>query len=240
MRWFVAQMAMLGALMLPLPAFAAEPAYQPPQGCVLDMTVQLHDCHLANHFHCADDPVGDRWVSYTDGGGEYFLSHIDRETRWIESISLQDGVIDRLDESGSADHASFSTLLATGRDDFDFITTSSNGEPRRYIGFDQLTGTTVKVGKVVLERSTFQLRIEDGSGNFIALRKGNQLIDRDMRVFFSDAETFENAAGDTASTFEAPAAFAFPGEAGFGATKPEFDCDMMMTHLLPIDIKPTL
>ena len=33
------------------------------------------------------------------------------------------------------------------------------------------------------------------------------------------------------SKAEAPAAFAFPGDKGFGATKPEYDCDMMMTRL---------
>lgn len=239
-RWFVARLATLGALLMPLPAGAAGPVYQPPRGCTLDMTVQLHNCQVANHFRCADDPAGDRWVSYADGGGEYFLSHIDRETRWLESISRADGTIDRLDESGSADHASFSTLLSTGRDDFDFATISTTGEVRRYIGFDALTGNTVTISGVTLERTRFELRVEDASGNLIARRKGNQFINRDMRLFFSDAETVENAFGDRASTYEAPAAFAFPGDEGFGATKPEYDCDMMMTNLPSVDIKPTL
>lgn len=214
--------------------------YQPPSGCTLDMTVQTHACQVTNHFHCGQDPSGDRWVSHADGKGEYFLSHIDSETRWIESISLDNGEVDLLDVASSADNASFSTLIAAGRDDFDFVTLSNTGTSTRYVGHDRLTGRVVTIGNVPLEQTEFELRVLDDEGNLVATRKGNQYISRSLRVFFSDRETFESAKGDTASTYEAPVTFAFPGDAGFGATKPEYDCDMMMTDMLPIPMHPTL
>lgn len=222
-----------------LPA-AAGAVFQPPRGCTLDVTVQIHSCQVANLYRCAADPEGDRWISYADGEGEYFLSHIDRETRWLESVDLSSGTVDRLDPDSSEDDASFSTLLAMGRDDYDFVTLSSMGESRRYIGFDRLTGRVQTVGKVPLEQTEFELKVLDAEGNLIATRKGTQFISRQMRVFFGDRETYENAQGDSASTFEAPVSFAFPGDKGFGETKPEYDCDMMMTNMSPIPMQPTL
>lgn len=221
------------------PVFAGA-VFQPPRGCTLDMTVQVHSCQVANHYHCAGDPAGDRWISYADGTGEYFLSRIDRETRWMESVDLEDGTVDLLDTASTSDDASFSTLLETGRDDYDFVTLSNTGESRRYVGYDRLTGRVQTIDKVPLEQTEFELKVLDAEGNLIATRKGTQFINREMRVFFGDRESFENAQGDTATTFEAPVTFAFPGDKGFGATKPEYDCDMMMTNMSPIPMQPTL
>lgn len=224
-KWAVAVVACAAA-----PA-VAEPLFTPPAGCTLAMTVQMHACQVANYYTCAGDPAGDQWVSFADGGGEYFLSHTDAETRWLESISLYDGTVDRLDASASADNASFSALLAGGRDDYDFLTRDSNGETRRYIGHDALNGGGLSIDGVALERCSFEMRIEDGAGNFVATRKGVQFISRSMRLFFADTESYENAFGDKSTTTQGPVSFAFPGEEGFAATRPEYDCEMMMTGL---------
>ncbi|MFT3690648.1 hypothetical protein [Paenirhodobacter sp.] len=219
---------------------AAGAAFQPPRGCTLDVTVQSHSCQVANLYRCSGDPAGDRWISYADGEGEYFRTHIDRETRWLESIDLNTGTVDLLDPASSADAASFSTLLATGRDDYDFVTLSNMGDVRRYVGHDRLTGRVQTIDKVPLEQTEFELKVLDAEGNLIATRTGTQFISREMRVFFGDRETFENAQGDSVSTFEAPVSFAFPGDKGFGAAKPDHDCDMMMTGVSPIPTQPTL
>ena len=213
------------------PMALAEPVFAPPAGCTLTMTVQMHSCQVANYYSCAQDPEGDRWVSFADGEGEYFLSHTDAETRWIESTSLADGEVEQLDAGASADNASFSALLATGRDDYDFITQSSQNGVQRFLGHDQLTGESIRIDGVELERCAFEMRIEDGLGGFVASRRGMQLVSRDMRIFFSDTETYENAFGDKASSAQGPVSFAFPGDAGFAAIRPEYDCDMMMTQL---------
>lgn len=235
-RGELACLATVWGLMGALPAHAAN--FTPPPGCTLDMTVQLRQCQVANYYHCAADAPGDRWVAYADGEGTFFFSRIDAETRWMESFSPESGEIDLLDEGGSADHASFSALLAGGRDDYDFITRNNFGEVRRNIGHDQLTGEVVEIDGVTLERCSFDLRVEDGAGGFLARRRGLQYIHREMRLFFSDTEEFENALGDRASTVQGPVTFAFPGEEGFAAAEPQYDCDMLMTRMSPILTDP--
>ena len=205
--------------------------FTPPAGCEVLVTVQLRQCTVANHYRCAGDAPGDRWISYADGGGLFFTSRIDAETRWLESYSHQTGEIDLLDEAASSDHASFSALLSSGRDDYDFVTANNFGEVRRYKGFDRLTGSRVTIDGVTLERCEFDLSAYDAAGNFVSRRKGLQYISRDMRVFFGDTEEFENAEGERVTTAQPPASFAFPGEEGFASDEPLFDCDMLMTAL---------
>ena len=205
--------------------------FTPPAGCEVLVTVQLRQCTVANHYRCADDAPGARWISYADGSGIYFTSLIDAETRWMESYAHETGEVDLLDEAGSADHASFSALLTTGRDDYDFVTANNFGEVRRYRGFDRLTGEKVTIDGVPLERCEFDLSAFDGAGNFVSRRRGMQYVNREMRVFFGDTETFDNAQGDSVTTAQPPASFAFPGEDGFAAAEPIFDCDMLMTAL---------
>ncbi|MDD8022341.1 MAG: hypothetical protein PHX82_04440 [Paracoccaceae bacterium] len=231
-RATLACLASIGGLCAALPGHAG--VFTPPPGCELEMTVQLHQCQVANHYRCAGDPAGYRTVAYADGSGVFFISQIDDETRWIESFSPETGEIDQLDIAGSKDNASFSALLAEGRDDYDFVTRNNFGEVRRNIGHDQLTGETVTIDGVPLERCTFDLRIEDGAGTFVARRTGQQYISRKMRIFFSDLEDFENAQGDKVQSLQGPVTFAFPGDEGFAAAEPQFDCDMLMTRMSPI------
>lgn len=230
MRKHPAIWAIVGGLCA-APMAHAEPRFAPPAGCEVQFTVQMHSCQVANYYTCAGDAPGDIWASFADGEGEYFVSHTDAETRWVESIALADGEVDRLDMVASADNASFSELLASGRDDYDFVTRSNHGTARRYIGHDLLTGERTTIDGVPLERAGFEMRIEDNEGAYIATRSGMQYISRKLRVFFGDTERFENAFGDTSDTAQAPVTFAFPGEQGFAAATPNYDCDMMMTEL---------
>jgi hypothetical protein len=71
----------------------------------------------------------------------------------------------------------------------------------------------------------------DAEGNFLWRRIGNDLIQRDWRLFFGDRERFENNAGDVEESISSPVAIARPGEKGFLATSPEYDCEQMMTEL---------
>ena len=226
-------LAVIGGL-LAAPMALAQPRFAPPSGCTLTMTVQMRSCQVANYYTCAGDAAGDRRVSFADGEGEYFVSHIDAETRWIENVSLATGETERLDPAASQDNASFSALLDTGRDDYDFVTRSDGGLVQRFIGHDALTGESTRVDGVTLEYCTFEMRIEDTEGGLLGLRKGRQLISREKRLFFGDVESFENSYGDASSSHETPMSFAFPGEKGFGAATPEYDCDMMMTDLSPL------
>lgn len=224
------------AFLASTPAFAAG-SFVPPNGCALDLTVQMRGCQMANVYHCETDPEGERWISYADSKGEYFLSRIDYETRWLESISLIGGEIDRLDEAASKDHSSFSTLLAQGRDAYDFVTQSNFGQTRRQIGADWLVDEHRTVDGITLQRCDFRLETRDTAGNLIARRKGVQYIDPVRRIFYSGPEHYSTPDGTQFDTDNTPVAFATEGDAGFGATKPTYGCDLMMTGLRPEDLQ---
>ena len=222
----------VGALALVIAGAApgAAQTFTPPKGCTLSLTVQMRQCQVANVYSCAGDVPGDRWISYADGVGVYFSSRIDHETRWMESIDHDSGEVDRLLPKAN-DHASFSTLIATGRDDYDFVTENNSGFVERYVGIDRLTGESVTIGGILLERSTFELSSYDAAGAFLTRRTGTQFISRDLRLFFGDTEVFENAAGDRVESFQPPVTFSLPGNDGFGSAKPVFDCNAVLTSL---------
>jgi hypothetical protein len=207
------------------PAFAWASAGMAQGACELAMTVQMQSCQVANYERCGND-----WrITFSDGNGPFFISEIDSETRWTQSVSLDSGEVDTLSPE-AASPASFSDLLASGRDDYDFKTQSQqSGYETRYTGYDALKGGAVTIDGVALERSEFAMKAYAEDGALMWTRAGTQYVSRDMRLFFSDAEMFENAAGDKVDSAGAPASFAFPGEEGFGSETPEVDCDMLMT-----------
>ncbi len=219
----------LGALAL-LPAVAAQAAgkFAAPQGCEVYVTVQMRDCQVSQHYRCAADAPGDQWAAFLDAEGPFYVSRIDAETRWMESFDLITGESDRL--MSETDPASFTTLITTGRDDYDFRTESDSGVVRRYTGHDQLTGETVVIDGVRLERTRFDLTARGADGDVIWRRRGQQLIHRDWRLFFADREDFEDAFGARQSLTDTPVDFAFPGDKGFLAADPVYDCDMTMTQ----------
>ena len=223
--------AILGAALLTFsPAHAAD--FQPPQGCQLKMTVQLRGCVAAQHFVCSADNPGDQWVTYFDQEGARYSSRIDAETRWMESINLRNGIVDIL-EPEAEDHASFSTLMKTGRDDFDFWTRSISGERLRNIGEDRLTGETTVIDGVPLQLTEFQMRVFSETGDLLIESNGQQFVNADHGRFYGGVEESRDWTGEHRETDDSPVTFAMPGEAGFGSTEPVFDCDMQMVMSRP-------
>lgn len=216
------------ALGTALPVHAAG-KFAAPKGCEIFATVQMRGCQVSQHYRCENDAEGDQWSVFLDADGPFYASRIDTETRWVESFDLIAGERDRL--TTEADPASFTNLIMTGRDDYDFRTESDAGVVRRYTGFDTLTGETVTIDGVTLERTKFDLTARDEEGNMIWHRVGQQLIHRDWRMFFADTEAFENALGESDDLVDTPVDFAFPGEKGFRAAEPVYDCDMMEASL---------
>ena len=141
------------------------------------------------------------------------------------------GITDKLVE-GAADEASLSTLLATGRDDFDFDTRANDGVVLNQKGFDVLTGETVQIDGQQLERTEFQLTTTGPDGNLISERRGTQFISRKFGRFFGGIESRTDASGEQTKTNDSPVLFAFPGDKGFGDTTPQFDCDQLLTQIL--------
>ncbi|WBU63441.1 hypothetical protein [Paracoccus aerodenitrificans] len=217
----------MAALLTLSPAEAAQ--FVPPDGCQLEMTVQNRGCRVSQHYVCAQDNPGDQHVVYFDPEGPVHYSKIDAETRWLESTNLITGLSDYL-VPDAQDHASFSTLLATGRDDFDFWTESSTGERLRNVGEDRLTGERVTIDGVELELTEYELRMFSADGQLLIESKGQQFINRDHGRFYGGVEIWSDWTGETREEDDSPASFAFEGEAGFGSTEPLFDCQMQMVR----------
>lgn len=220
--------------LLPLLCFAAGPVLAAdgkitlPAGCTAYVTVQHSDCQVSYHYSCESDPEGDQWAVYAGADGPYYMSRIDAETRWIESHDLIAPESDKLGEEKNP--ASFTTLLETGRDDFDFSTISSSGEKRHYVGYDHLTGKKVTIDGQSFDQTEFKVEAFDAEGKRLHTRTGNQLISRAWRLFFADSDHFENSYGDVEDTVSRPVTFAFPDDPGFLTKRPQFGCDMMTTQ----------
>ena len=218
------------AALLTLPALSASAAnFTPPDGCRLEVTVQNRGCTVSQHYRCSGDAPGDQWVVYFTPDGARYQSRIDRETRWMESTDLPSGLVDTL-EPGARDDASFSTLLQTGADDFDFWTSSSNGERLHHVGRDELTGEKVDVDGVELELTRFQLTTYSEAGDVLIEREGQQFISRAQGRFYGGVERSSDWTGAVENTNDSPVSFSFPGQPGFGSTKPEYDCDLQMVR----------
>lgn len=215
------------AIFTPLPAGAA--TFSPPSGCKLEVTVQNRSCSVSQYYRCGGDPEGDQRSAIFGQNGLTHLSRIDAETRWIESSDPQSGIEDRLVDEAK-DHASFSTLVETGHDDFDFWTQSSTGERLHHAGEDRLTGEKVTIDGVELEKTRFRLVTRDSAGEVLITREGQQFISRTMGRFYGGTETQSDWTGETRTTNDSPVTFSFPGEQGFGSTTPQYDCNQLMTR----------
>lgn len=212
-----------------LPGQAAN--FTPPAGCSLQMTVQNRGCTVSQYYRCDADPEGYQRSAIFGQDGLTHLSTIDAETRWIASESPMSGLGDNLVEEAE-DHASFSGLLKDGRDEFDFWTLSSDGMRLHHQGHDILTGETVEVDGQPLERTRFQLTTRSENGEVLIERQGQQFISREFGRFFGGLETSTDWTGARRETNDSPVLFTFQGEAGFGDTTPQFDCDQLMTQIL--------
>ena len=225
------QTLIAAAILLPGAALAADPKFQAPEGCTVYATVQQRTCQIRHLYRCDGDAPGDQWSVLIDGDGPFFASKIDAETRWLESLDLITGEVDRID--AETDAASFSDLLQTGRDDFAFTTVTDAGVVTQISGFDQLNGESVVIDGVRLERTVFELAAAAEDGSFLWKRTGNQFIHRDWRIFFSDTEDFENNFGDKVSTVDTPEEVAMTGDRGVLSMEPRDDCDVMTASYDP-------
>ncbi len=81
---------------------------------------------------------------------------------------------------------------------------------------------------VTLEETAFDVVATDTSGAELWLVTGNEYIMRDWRTFLSGTRTV-TLPDETFETDGRPVDFAFPGEAGFLALSPRFDCGVMMS-----------
>ncbi|SMY09370.1 hypothetical protein [Flavimaricola marinus] len=214
----------------PLMLFASPVAAQSvslPGGCEAYVTVQKRGCTVSTLFRCEADPEGhQRRMDFNEDGLTY-AGMIDFETRWIESFYAEGAYTDRL-APNPVDPASFSDLIETGYDDWDFGTISDPFAETVYRGYDRLTGVVVVVDGVTLEQTEFDVVAYDTNGNELWQTVGNEFIHRDWRTFLSGTRTITTPT-EVFETDGRPVEFAFPGEDGFQSSEPRYDCGVMLS-----------
>ena len=216
-------------LALAMIACAGTPAlagtWTPPEGCEVFLTVQGKACRVSNHYRCAADATGDQWRADFDLEGLFFQSRINYEAEWVESIETEQGIVQMLDP-GPEDPARFSELLASGVDTFAFGLSRNNGSRSSVRGFDRLTGKTFTIDGVTLEQTAFDATETDDFGN-VQRSRGNEYISREWRIFFAGPGETDLGDGQWRPIDGSPVEFIFPGEKGFAATQPIYDCDAL-------------
>lgn len=219
-------------LLLATPVFGG--TFTPPEGCTLKMTVQSRGCYLANHFTCSADAPGDKWRADFDQEGMFYMSRIDYETQWVESRDLFPTVIQTLDPNPK-DPANFTSLLSTGRDDFEFSLSKDNGEHSNVKGYDKMLGIKVTIDGVEFEVTEFSYQETDDEGNILRQSRGREYVHPEWRNFFSGrSEWFDGT--NWLPLDGSPVKFLFPGDKGFGATQPIFDCNAVTSELPQSDL----
>lgn len=223
-------LALTLASLTPLPALAAN-QWAAPQGCEVFMTVQSKECRVSNHYRCTGDAPGDQWRADFDQDGIFFQSRINSEAEWVESFELNPTIRQEL-LPGAMDPASFSDLVASGRDDFIFRLSKEGGEESDVRGFDRLTGQNVVIDGITLLETEYGFEESDASGSVLRQSRGREYIHPEWRLFFSGpSEWWDGTAWLPVDG--SPVAFIFPGEPGFAATEPLFNCDPVLSLGLP-------
>ncbi|KPP89120.1 MAG: hypothetical protein HLUCCA08_02735 [Rhodobacteraceae bacterium HLUCCA08] len=206
---------------------AANQSFALPEGCEGYVTIQKRGCVVTHLFTCAGDPPGQQRRADLGEDGLDYLGIIDAEAQWVESFHVTAGHTDTLGPR-IRDAASFTELLETGADDFDFETTSDLYGVTRYVGRDGLTGVVVEIDGVPLRETDFELTAFDAAGAELFRVSGREYIHPDWRTFVSGVRRVTSANGVT-ETDNTPVDFAFPGEPGFLARDPVQDCSVVLS-----------
>ncbi len=217
-------------LALIVPAFPATAGtWAAPEGCEAFMTVQSKSCRVSHYYRCAGDAPGDQWRVDMDQEGPFFYSRIDREGQWMQSIDEALQVLD----PAPADPASFSELLASGIDTWDFTLSKSDGTGSRATGYDRLTGGSAVIDGITLSLTEMEFTEYDREGTLQRRARGSEYMHPDWRLFFAGPGETDFGDGRWLPIDGSPVSFIFPGEDGFLSTQPLHDCDAL-TAALPL------
>lgn len=221
-------LALLGGTLAASAATAG--SFVPPSGCTAYLTVQSRGCVVSNHYICEADPPGHQWRADYDQEGLFFQSRIDAEGQWIESRDISPPEVTFLDPN-PADPGSLTNLLSSGRDAFDFGLTTDSGARSRVTGYDRLTGVTVTIDGVTLRQTEFAFTETAEDGTVLRRSSGNEFVHPGWRIFLSGIGEWDFGDGTALPYDGSPVSFIEPGEPGFGATQPLFDCDAVLSSL---------
>lgn len=198
--------------------------FSPPQGCDAYLTVQARSCVVEHLWTCAGEATGLQWRGEMDQRGLVYVGQIDGEAQWLQSFFMTSGEKENL-ISPAVDPASFSTLLDTGLDTFDFTLNTADGADR-VVGFDRLTEQYVVIDGERLRRTEYSIRKTDANGQLVYEAQGSEFVSEVHRRFFSG--TGDVTRPDTTYSYDnRPVDFIYPGEPGFLADTPLYGCDAL-------------
>jgi hypothetical protein len=192
-----------------------------PVGCEAFMTVQSKACRVSHYYRCTADAPGDQWRVDMDQEGPFFYSRIDHEAQWVESYDPVKQVLD----PSPVDPASFSELLASGLDTWDFSLSKEDGTGSRAAGYDRLTGQRVVIDGIALEQTEVEFTEYDRTGTVLRRARGTEYLHPEWRMFFAGPGETDLGDGQWRPIDGSPVEFIFPGEEGFLASQPKYDCD---------------
>ena len=197
-----------------------------PEGCEAFLTVQSKSCRVSHYYRCNADIPGEQWRVDMDQEGPFFYSKIDAEGQWLESYDPIKQVLD----PGPADPASMSELVSEGMDTWSFSLSKADGTATRAEGYDRLTGKSVLIDGITLKQTEVDFTEFDQSGTVFRRSKGNEYINPDWRLFFAGPGETDLGDGQWLPIDGSPVDFVFPGEDGFLATQPIYDCDALTAN----------
>ena len=223
--------ARLAAALALLAAPAA--AFEAPEGCTGVLTVQSADCSVTHVFTCEADPEGWRRKVDFDQDGPTGAVVVDGEYQWLESYGT-----DRRQRLGEApDPSSLTTLFETGEDTQDFeqvdIAAEEGAGVSRLVGVDRLTGETLEIDGVPLERTEYYLRKFDPEGELEYAVTGQQYVSRELRLFFGGQSVLQTDGRTVPLPDSRPVNFYRPGDAGFFQDRPLHGCPATDAALRP-------
>ena len=211
------------------PAAAQQTAlFQPPPGCTTYLTVQMRGCLVSNHFRCTADAPGLHRLALADGGGLFAVNLLDAEFQWLGNFFPQIGRSETLVQPAT-DPASFTTLIRSGRDDYSFEMRGSDGTLESFTGYDALTGSSVVIDGETLQSTEFAYRRTDGTTGDATDISGQQFVSARFGLFFSGVDRTRGPDGTVTTSNLAPRRFSEPGEPGFQAAEPIFDCNTVLS-----------
>jgi hypothetical protein len=198
-----------------------------PVGCSAYMTVQNANCEVDHHFTCTSDPAGHQQRASLDEQGMNFLSVVDQEAQWISSFDPVIGYSEWLLPE-KEDAVSFSGLVATGVDTFDFHTDTDMFGTTRFVGTDRLTGQEITIDGVTLLQTSYEIMAVAADGTVDWSARGNEFISTEWNIFFGGTGVRSFSDGEE-SYDERPVEFIFPGEPGFLSTRPKHGCGVAIS-----------
>ena len=220
-----ALLAMFGAVTIAAPVAAQ--TFDPPPGCTGVLTVQSKSCLVTHVWTCEGDAEGEKWIALFNRVGPFNIRKVDENFQWLETYYAQDGKIETM-VLPAADPPSLTELFETQTDTYDFVIRNNVDEPEERVrGFDLLTGETVIIDDEPLLATEFGYEVVLPDGEVSYRGAGAQFVSEEHRLFFLGTSW---SADDPEDVFDAsPVTFIYPGEPGFFASSPVYECGAIPT-----------